>query len=425
MSRHSYAAAERFILSREFFGMKLGLENITAFLESIGSPQYGYKTIHIAGTNGKGSTAAMLAAIFQAQGYKTGLFTSPHLVSLRERVRVNGRTIPRSSVASFVDRHRKALSKRKLSFFEVITAMALEYFARAGVDIAVIETGLGGRLDASNVLSPLMTITTDISRDHLEILGTTIAKIAREKAGIVKESVPHLVGLLPESAEAVIRKRCLRVGAPFFKLSRGNFRTDSAAMRLNFKYNGLELRNIAPSLLGTHQLRNTALVLKAISILRERGLVVSKKAIRDGISNTIWRGRFQVIHYRRKPTHVFDVCHNASGLESFAETFQLVFPGRRAKVITGFVKRKEHQKMFDSLSRIADSYALVPLKSGRSTNLDELVGSINWRGIPFKKYGSLKTAYSKTLGNSDPEDVVVIVGSHFLVGEFFEKYRVR
>ena len=143
MPRHSYAAAERFILSREFFGMKLGLENITAFLESIGSPQHQYKTIHIAGTNGKGSTAAMLEAIYRCQGYKTGLFTSPHLVSLRERVRVNGRAIDKRSVASFVDRHRKVLSERKLSFFEVVTAMALEYFARSGVEIAVIETGLG------------------------------------------------------------------------------------------------------------------------------------------------------------------------------------------------------------------------------------------------------------------------------------------
>ncbi len=425
MPRHSYAAAERFILSREFFGMKLGLENITAFLESIGSPQYGYKTIHIAGTNGKGSTAAMLAAIFQAQGYKAGLFTSPHLVSLRERVRVNGRTIPRSSVASFVDRHRKALTKRKLSFFEVVTAMALEYFGRAGVDIAVIETGLGGRLDASNVLSPLMTITTDISRDHVEILGSTIRKIAREKAGIIKKAVPHLIGVLPQSAEAVIKRQCRRMGAPFFKLSPRDFTSDAASMRLNFKYNGLALENVAPSLLGTHQLKNTALVLKVASILRERGLAVSKKAIRHGISNTIWRGRFQVIKYHRKPTHVFDVCHNASGVESFAETFQLVFPGQKAKIITGFVKRKEHQKMFDSLSRIAEGYALVPLKSGRSTNLDELSKSINWRGIPYVKYGSLKTAYSKTLGNSSPEDVVVIVGSHFLVGEFFEKYRVK
>ena len=425
MPRHSYAAAERYILSREFFGMKLGLENITTFLESIGSPQTKYKTIHIAGTNGKGSTAAMLEAIYRAQGYKTGLFTSPHLISLRERVKVNGRMIPRNSVALFVDRHRKVLSQRKLSFFEHITAMALEYFARASVDIAIIETGLGGRLDASNVLLPEMTITTEISRDHLEILGFTLPKIAREKAGIIKKSVPHLVGMLPESAERVIRKRCKDVGAPFFKLHKRDFVADIKNMRLDFRHNGLAIKGVAPSLPGPAQMRNSALVLKAVALLRERGLPVSKRAIKEGLSNTVWRGRFQVVEYRNKPTHIFDVCHNATGVNSFVETFKAKFPNRKARVITGFVKRKEHQKMFDSLSEITDSYALVPLSTGRSANMKELAESINWRDVPYRRYGTLITAYQKTLGNSSSGDIVVILGSHFLVGEFFEKFKVK
>ncbi len=425
MRRHTYASAERYILSREFFGMKLGLENITAFLESIGSPQTKYKTIHIAGTNGKGSTAAMLASVFRAQGYRTGLFTSPHLVSLRERARVDGQLIPKHAVVSFVDRYRKLLSDRKLSFFELVTAMALEYFAQAQVDIAVIETGLGGRLDASNVLRPELTITTDISRDHLEILGFTIPKIAREKAGIIKPSVPHLIGLLPVPAEKVIRARCREIGAPFFKLHKGDFIPYPERMRLDFHHDGLAVVGIKPSLPGPHQLKNTALVLKAVSILRERGLKVSKRAIAQGISETDWPGRFQIIQRRDQPTHVFDVCHNAAGVESFVDTFRLKFPGRKAKVITGFVKRKQHQKMFNSLSRIAESYALVPLRTGRSSNLDELINQIDFRGVPLKKYGSLKTAYAKTLRNCLYDDVVAIVGSHYLVGEFFEKYRVR
>lgn len=425
MPRHTYAAAERFILSREFFGMKLGLANITAFLESIGSPQNNYRTIHIAGTNGKGSTAAMLEAIYRAQGYKTGLFTSPHLVSLRERVRVSGRMIPKRSVAAFVDRHRKTLSERKLSFFEVVTAMALEFFARAEVEIAIIETGLGGRLDATNVLNPVLTITTDISRDHLEILGSTIRKIAREKAGILKRSVPHVVGLLPEAAEQVIRRHCLRTGARFYKLSQRDFRFYPERLSLDFKYDGTVLNEVRPSLVGPQQLKNTALVLKAVSILNERGLQVSKRAIVEGISHTDWPGRFQVVQRRGKPIHVFDVCHNAAGVEAFAQTFRIRFPGKRAKIITGFVKRKEHQKMFNSLSKVAESYALVPLKTGRSTNLDELVRSIDWKDIPFKKHGSLKAAYSNTLRHSERGDVVAIIGSHYLVGEFFDKFGVR
>ncbi|HEX2897634.1 MAG TPA: Mur ligase family protein, partial [candidate division Zixibacteria bacterium] len=198
MSRLSYHQAEKFILSREFFGMKLGLENIIDFLKTLDNPQDKYKTVHIAGTNGKGSTAAMLALIFKADGYKTGLYTSPHLVDFRERIQVNSEKIKKEAVAEFISQHKKVLQKRKLTFFEVVTALAFKYFADAQVDVAIIEAGLGGRLDATNVLSPNLTITTDIDFDHTEILGSTIQKISREKAGIIKSGKPHLVGLLPK-----------------------------------------------------------------------------------------------------------------------------------------------------------------------------------------------------------------------------------
>ncbi|MEE8577003.1 MAG: cyanophycin synthetase, partial [candidate division Zixibacteria bacterium] len=361
---------------------------------------------------------------YRAQGYKTGLFTSPHLVSLRERVRVNGRMIPKRSVAAFMDRHRKKLLERKLSFFEVVTAMALEFFSRAEVEIAIIETGLGGRLDATNVLTPKLTITTDISRDHLEILGTTIRKIAREKAGILKKSVPHLVGLLPETAERVMREHCRRMGSRLFKLNPQDFAFNPEKLSLDFKYNGMALSGVRPSLIGPQQLKNTALVLKAVSILNERGLRVSKRAILHGISHTDWPGRFQIVEYRDKPVHIFDVCHNAAGVEAFAQTFRIRFPGKRARIIMGFVKRKEHQKMFNSLSKVADSYALVPLRTGRSINLSELIRNIDWKDVPFKKYGTLKTAYKKTLRNSERGDIVAVIGSHYLVGEFFDKIGV-
>ncbi|UCD63181.1 MAG: bifunctional folylpolyglutamate synthase/dihydrofolate synthase [Candidatus Zixiibacteriota bacterium] len=422
MPDRSYAAAEKYILSREFFGMKLGLENITEFLRSIGQPQSDYATIHISGTNGKGSVAAMLAAILQAQGYKTGLFTSPHLVSLRERVRVDGRMIPKQSVTSFVNRYRKVLSKRKLSFFELVTALALQHFSRAGVDIAVIETGLGGRLDASNVLAPELTITTDISRDHVEVLGSTIPKIAGEKAGIIKQSVPHLIGIMPPSAERVFRRRCRHLGAPFHRLNRRDFKTYPELMKLDFSHNGLSVSGLKPALPGTHQLRNTALVLKAVSVLRERGRRISKRAMVEGIAATVWPGRFQIVRDGRGPIHVLDVSHNAAGVACFVETFRLLYPGKKARIITGFVKRKEHQRMFNDLSRIADSYALVPLRTGRSTDIDDLAASIDWRGIQPEKYRTLKTAHKKVVNRCRDDDVVVIIGSHYLVGEFISTF---
>lgn len=422
MPKHSYAAAEKFILSREFFGMKLGLENITAFLKSIGSPHTKYKTIHIAGTNGKGSVAAMLEAILRSAGYKTGLFTSPHLVDLRERIKVKGRRIPQPSVVAFIDRYRPELVKRKLSFFEVVTALALYYFQRAHVDVAVIETGLGGRLDATNVLSPLLTIATDISRDHMEILGSSLKKIAREKAGIIKPSVPHLIGLLPSEAEQVMGRQCRKQGAPFFRLEGQEFTIHRRAMQLDFKSNGLAFEKLSPCLYGLHQLTNSALALKAASILNEDGLSIPKDAAQEGLERTHWPGRFQVIERRGRPTLVFDVCHNAPGVAAFVESFQIRFPRKKAYVITGFVKRKEHQVMFDLLASITQQFAVVPLKTKRSTDLKELFAAIDWRSVPVRRYGSLSTAYRRLLKTCRVDDTIVVIGSHFLVGEFFERF---
>ncbi len=422
MAKHSYPAAEKFILSREFFGMKLGLANITAFLDSIGSPQTKYQTVHIAGTNGKGSVAAMLEAILRAAGYKTGLFTSPHLVDLRERIKVRGKKIPKPSVAAFLDRYRPEVAKRKLSFFEVVTALALYYFRQAGVDVAVIETGLGGRLDATNVLSPLLTIATDISRDHMEILGSSLKKIAWEKAGIIKPAVPHLIGLLPPEAELVMRQQCRRRGAPFARLMRKEFMIHRQTMQLDFRSNGLAFDRLSPSLYGPHQLKNSALTLKAVSILNQDGIRIPKEAAHEGLVRTCWPGRFQVIERRARPTLVFDVCHNAGGVAAFVESFQARFPGKKAYVISGFVKRKEHQVMFDLLASVARMYAVVPLMTKRSTDTKELFESIDWRSVPAQRYRSLSTAYHRLLKTCRADDTIAVIGSHFLVGEFFKKF---
>ena len=419
--RHTYAAAERFILSREFFGMKLGLQNITDFLESIGTPQLKYETIHLAGTNGKGSSSAMLDAVLQAAGYRVGLFTSPHLVDFRERIKVNGEKIDRRAIIAFIDKHRRQLTKVKLSFFELVTALALDHFARKEVDIAVMETGLGGRLDATNVLSPLLTIATDISKDHVEILGSTIRKIAWEKAGIIKPGVPHLIGMLPEAAVKVMRDVCRKQGAPLYRLQRVDFVPHANGMNLDFKSNGLSFRRLSPSLVGTHQLTNTALVLKAIEILKKHtNLSVSKSAVKSGLTHTVWPGRFQIIEQEARPTLVLDVCHNAGGVAAFADSFRRRFPGRKAFMIAGFVKRKPHQQMFDRLSPISAGYYLVPLKTKRSTDTSEMLSNIRWRGVPVRKLGSVTTAYNKLLKLCGPDDIITIIGSHYLVGEFLK-----
>ncbi len=425
MPKHTYQSAEKFILSREFFGMKLGLENIRTFLDSLGTPQDKYKTIHIAGTNGKGSTAAMLSSILQSQGYKVGLFTSPHLISFRERMKVNGSKISKQALTSFVDRNRKELTKRKLSFFELCAAMAFEYFARSKVDIAVIETGLGGRLDATNVLSPTLTLTTSISLDHVEILGKTIPKIAKEKAGIIKSDCPHLIGFLPDKAVHIIKEKCKKQKIRLYKLKKSETIINRDRFSFKFKSKLLQIEKITPALVGTYQLQNAALAVKASEILRTQGIRISKKSIKDGIEQANWPGRFQIKRYKNKPTHIFDVSHNVKGVESFVESFQMKFPNKKAYVLTGFVKRKEHQKIFNLLSKISFYYALVPLSTKRSTDVSEMIKQIDFKSVLLKRFAKIESGYNAILKMTNSTDIIIVIGSHYLVGEFFEKYKIR
>ncbi len=425
MPKHTYQSAEKFVLSREFFGMKLGLENIRTFLESLDSPQEKQKTIHIAGTNGKGSTASMLASVLQSQGYKTGLFTSPHLISFRERIKVNGRKIPKQSLVAFIDKNRKELTKRKLSFFELCAAMAFDHFAKCKVDIAVIETGLGGRLDATNVLAPILTLTTSISKDHVEILGDTIVKIAKEKAGIIKPTCPHLTGILPDKAQEVMRKTCAKKKTKLYSLKKSKMKIYPDKLSFEYSSKQLNLKKITPSLIGTHQIQNAALVVKAVEILKSNGLKISNKSIKSGIENTLWAARFQIKEYRTKPTHIFDVSHNVKGVESFVESFRIKYPNQTAYILTGFVKRKEHQKIFNLLSRISTYYALVPLSTKRSTDVAEIIKQIDFKAVPCKKYGKIESGYNAILKMTNRNDIIIVIGSHYLVGEFFEKFNIR
>ncbi|MEE8404669.1 MAG: folylpolyglutamate synthase/dihydrofolate synthase family protein [candidate division Zixibacteria bacterium] len=422
MSKISYKSAERFLLSREFFGMKLGLENITEFLQSIKNPQNEYLTIHISGTNGKGSTAAMLAAVLQAQGYKTGLFTSPHLVDFKERIKVNGHKILRKSLVSFVGRHKMELVKRKLSFFETVTALALDYFKKCKVEIAVIETGLGGRLDATNVLNPALTITTEIALDHIDILGKTIPKISREKAGIIKPGRPHLIGELHKDAVEVMINRCALLNAPIYKLQRKDYCLSKDSRSLSFNDGKLHISNISPSLEGVHQSRNAALVIKAVSVLRQNKIYLTKKAIREGLASTVWPARFQVMTHKNRLTVILDVAHNSSGVRAFVDSFKLRFAAKKTRVIAGFVKDKKHEEILKALFEVSSEFAFVPLKSKRSADIDKLIAETDFKDIPVSKFGSVGPAFRNLRKDAAPDDIITIIGSHYLIGEFVKLF---
>jgi dihydrofolate synthase / folylpolyglutamate synthase len=405
-----YKSATRFISSREFFGMKLGLDNVREFVEHIGNPQDSFPAIHIAGTNGKGSTVTMLGSVLAQSGYKTGVFTSPHLVDFRERITINGRKISKQFVVKFIESHKAEIIARKITYFEVMVSLAISYFAARKVDIAVIETGLGGRLDATNILRPLVCAITEISRDHTRILGETLPAIAKEKGGIIKPTVPLALGVMPKSAEKTLRKiaasRSARILPP-------------VSVRMSQRFHS------ALGLAGDHQRDNLRLALTVLWRLRKERYSISDENIRRGLGSARWEGRFQIIKAPTGATVVLDVAHNETGVDAFVRTFQQKYPGRRANIVAGFVKQKDHTHALRKLLQIADELILTGMRTRRSADPAELARTAKQLGRQLSPVISVSktplTAFRRALRNTTRENVIVIVGSHYLVGEFLSR----
>lgn len=313
--------------------------------------------------------------------------------------------------------------KKKLSFFELVATLAFEYFARQQVEVAVIETGLGGRLDATNVLSPVMTIITNISIDHAEILGPTLADIAAEKAGIIKPGIPTVMGQIGPEARQVIRRTCAQRKAPLVTLRKNEYSICKTDQSLSFGKGSNRLTNLKPALKGAHQLHNAALVLKAVMVLQEQGFKISKAQARTGLESTSWPGRFQIMRPDPKSsTVVLDVCHNENGARAFVETFEATFPGRKAQMIVGFVQRKAHQEIIDLMARVASRFWLVSLGTKRTVDTADLARELDWHGVPVVRRSRLTTAWSAAVRQASANDIIAIIGSHFLVGEYLERF---
>lgn len=268
-----------------------------------------------------------------------------------------------------------------------------------------------------------MTIITDISFDHGEILGPTLRDIAGEKAGIIKPGVPTVIGFLSSTARSVIATRCRQLGSPLVPLARDDVRINRSTQTLESNIEGLRFRRLAPSLPGGHQLKNTALVLKAIETLRHGGFDIRKADVKTGLETTDWPGRFQVVPKgTSSPTVVLDVCHNSGGAKAFVDTFKKEFPRRQAQMIIGFVRRKPHQELIDLLASITEQFWLVPLASKRSVDTIKLMKTVNWNGVPVKRVAQLRTAWQQVLKCAAPDDIVAVIGSHYLVGEYLSRY---
>ncbi len=396
------SAGLNYLQSLEKFGINLGLERITYLLNKLGSPHLKFKSIHIAGTNGKGSTAAMIASILKEAGYKVGLYTSPHLFDYRERIKINGKNISRGDFSAglkLVQKRSNDLTTQppnNLTVFEVLTAVAFWYFAKRKVDYAVVEVGLGGRLDATNVITPLVSIITNIDYEHTEVLGKSLSRIAAEKAAIVKPGVPVVTAENKAEPLKGIINACE---------SKGSF-------LLGLNQEQLELNS---GLLGRHQQRNAAC---AVSAIRLAGIPVSRKAIRKGLRKTAWPGRFQVVS--KRPLIIIDGAHNPSGASALRVTIKDMFSSK-CSLIFGCQKTKDYKKILEELRPVVAD-AIITRSSHREAAAPEAIRKyLAEKKIPVQTAPSVKEAMARSSGKK----ALLITGSLFLVADAMKILDVR
>ena len=403
------------------------LDRMRTMLRALGDPHLGLRGLHLAGTKGKGSTAAMAASILTAAGYRTGLYTSPHLVSFQERIRLDGALIPEEEVVSLVEEVRPVIEQTKTtefgppSFFEAYTLMAFLHFARARVDLAVMETGLGGRLDATNVLSPLACGITRLGYDHTLELGSTLAEIAREKAGIIKPGVPVVSAPQVTEALEVLEDVCLERDAQLLVVGQetGPRVTVTAfnqqRMQLTIHgvtrfYPGLEC-----PLVGLHQAENAAVAVGLVELLTTHGIAVPAEAVKQGLASVRWPGRFQIVRHR--PTVVLDGAHDEAAAQVLADTLQTLFAGRRIFLVLSVGRDKDAAAIAAHLCPLADRVIATASSSPRALEAPSLKEAVFRYSRHTAAYTPASLAIQEALDQARPHDVIVVTGSLYLVGE--------
>lgn len=398
------------------------LINTIRLCDFIGNPQLSFRSVHVAGTNGKGSTSHMLAAIFQTAGYKTGLYTSPHLKDFRERIRVNGEMISKDFVTEFVQGIQPLAEEIDPSFFEVTVAMAFAYFTWQQVDIAIIETGLGGRLDSTNVILPELSVITNIGYDHMNLLGDTLPLIALEKAGIIKKGVPVVVGEHQPETYAVFEQKAKEQGAPLsfadkhryiadWKFEQHTLVAEVTALPSNDKeYYQLDLA-------GIYQTKNLVTVLEAVHVLREKGWQLENRHIHQALKQvkklTGLHGRWELI--QEHPSIVLDVAHNEDGIQQLVRQIELT-DHEELHIVLGIVKDKEPDKLLAMLPPLA-SYYFTRAQIPRALPEDQLAERAKAKGLTGHPYPNVNVALEAAKAHARPKDLIIVCGSLFVVGE--------
>ncbi len=402
--------------------LKPDLTNTIALCKVLGNPETTFKSIHIAGTNGKGSTSHMLASILQESGLKVGLYTSPHLKDFRERIKINGQLIPKQTVVDFVEKYQSLFDKIEPSFFEWTVALCVDYFSNEKIDIAIIETGLGGRLDSTNIITPQLSVITNIGWDHTDLLGDTLAKIAFEKAGIIKHKIPVVIGEYESETKTVFEQKGTQENAPI-SFTQNHFNTQNFLSKNKFstcdilKDNEIVFENIELDLGGNYQQKNVLTVINSIQHLQKLNYIISEKHIRDGLKNvtqnTGLMGRWQVL--QQQPLIICDTGHNVNGMEYVVQQInQNQF--KKLHIVIGMVKDKDISKVLSLLPKNAKYYfcnAAIP-RSLPATELQQQAFSF---GLFGEYYISVNEALDAAKNNAQKDDMIFIGGSTFVVAE--------
>ncbi|WP_051348557.1 bifunctional folylpolyglutamate synthase/dihydrofolate synthase [Peribacillus kribbensis] len=423
MQFKQYSEAERFLEEREaMLGMDFGLSRMETILKELGNPEKDLSFIHLAGSNGKGSTLAYLKEIFMAEGLTAASFTSPHIERLNERIKINDRDIKDQEILDLMNELMKALKscgeQDHATHFEILTLLSIMHFAKQKPDIVLFETGLGGRTDATNVIRPLLSIITNISLEHTAILGDTLGKIAFEKAGIIKEGVPVIIGKLAEEARSVMIKKARECHADLVEAGRDftpeAIRSNQEHQVFDFMAGESRWKQLELSMLGRHQVENASLACAAVWLLSQKGsFQISSQAVRIGLKNTSWKGRIEVLS--RNPLVILDGAHNPDGMRVLIKTLAENFPGRKPKFLMAVLRDKDYKSMLSIAEEKVEDFVFTEISMKRSLSAEELYSAS--RRSSIQHFKDWKQAVERSLENLKQDEALVVTGSLYLISE--------
>ena len=412
----TYQNSIAYLYGLQKFGIKFGLRKVSKLLARLGNPQEGLPCIHIAGTNGKGSTAAFISSIVSKAGYRVGLYTSPHLISFTERIKINNREISKSDVIRLTSLLKnKSNDKDNITYFEIVTAMALLYFKEKKVDLSILEVGMGGRLDATNIVTPLLSVITNISKEHEFYLGNSLLKIANEKAGIIKKNSVLITGATQPKVLSLFKKRCRTKKTRYYQF--GKDISYKLANHNCFHYYGLQnsLEGLNVGLLGEHQIKNAAMALASVEILRGKRYHIEDSAIYHGLNNVYWPGRLEVL--KKSPIVVIDGAHNPAAMKNLKRVLFTEFNFRKLILVMGIMEDKDIRSMFKQIVPVAHKVILCEPNMDRAASTKIIAKRLQEWNVKYHQIKDVKEAVIYALSMAHPKDLICITGSLFTIGE--------